>query len=667
MSIFNKVLDENLKRAVIYSEINDSIYKSIGGKRLDNKNFYEGVIAPGTVDFTPPPISKITKDMILDYRQKEEERTYKNAAGEDVKYQETGLTGDLVTYKPIYVGDDVDLAGAKKDLYAIVSEGKKRSSDAMKLTKEFNKLVLKSREIYEKILNTPIFNLRAKNSLYREEARLKRDMAELEKQIEEANDEVQEITKDALAKQEEIKVIEANIKDNEKEEAIVQKKNRDIAKEYGEKFNLLNWQQQQVGQQPNESDDAYIKRLKDLENLKADPTLYKQKAINENVNKLKNNLKQIVKDTGKIDQIVANFRDGDDAYILNSYWSQISEYLKKYGFDVNNKDLNYLKLVDELKAAIQNIKVQPFNINTAATAKINSSNTPTIVNSSVQAKKISDDVLELMNFGETNSLKQKLYIKLLDKGEMAYSKDNINYSKFGFQTKKEKPNPLDEPKNNFFFDIIKYFNSNLVPKSEDYKKIFGDSKIKSDIYAHIQKNLKDPKVGSGMKTGGGMQQIQENKEIEQFNEEIPKVINFGKNKLLLNKLYYNNILSVKDGKMHSIEALKNQHVSDEFVKVIYNIYNNQANNDVNLSDKELELFHLLLFVSGLNKKKNIDIKRDDNVHKLKERLLLVESQIKAGNNNPAVKEELKQIIKKLYLYKAISLNNAKEYIKQFNK
>ena len=152
--------------------------------------------------------------------------------------------------------------------------------------------------------------------------------------------------------------------------------------------------------------------MKDLENLKADPTLYKQKAINENVNKLKNNLNQIVKDTGKIDQIVANFRDGDDAYILNSYWDQISGYLKKYGFDVNNKDLNYLKLVDELKTAIQNIKVQPFNINTAATAKINSSNTPTIANSSVQTKKISDDVLELMNFGETNSLKQKLYIKL---------------------------------------------------------------------------------------------------------------------------------------------------------------------------------------------------------------------------------------------------------------
>ena len=655
MSIINKMLDLSLQQKILQSQISDMSYKITNGKKLSNKNFYEGIVNPGTIDIASAPESKITKEMILDYRQKEDERTYKNAAGEDVKYQETGLTGDLVTYKPIYVGDDVDLAGAKKDLYAIVSEGKKRSSDAMKLTEKFNKLVLKSREIYEIILNTPIYNIRAKRSLYREEARLKRDMAELEKQIEEANDEVQEITKDALAKQEEMKVIEANIAANEKEEAIVQKKNKDIAKEYGEKFNLLNWQQQQVGQQPNESDDAYIKRLKDLENLKADPTLYKQKAINENVNKLKNNLNQIVKDTGKIDQIVANFRDGDDAYILNSYWSQISEYLKKYGFDVNNKDLNYLKLVEELKAAIQNIKVQPFNINTTATAKINSSNTPTIVNSSVQTKKISDDVLELMNFGETNSLKQKFYIKLLDKGEMAYSKDNINYSKFGFQTKKEKTNPLDEPKNNFFFDIIKYFNSNLVPKSEDYKKIFGDSKIKSDIYAHIQKKLK-----AEMKTGSGMHKIEEHK------EEIPKVVNFGRNKLLLNKLYYNNILSVKDSKMHSIENMPNKHVSDNFVKIIYNIYNNKIdNNDFNLSNSEQELLSVLLYVSGLNKKNNIDIKRDDNIKKLKERFTLVESQIKAGNNNPVVKEELKQIIKKLYLFKAISLNSAKDYIKQF--
>jgi hypothetical protein len=162
-----------------------------------------------------------------------------------------------------------------------------------------------------------------------------------------------------------------------------------------------------------------------------------------------------------------------------------------------------------------------------------------------------------------------------------------------------------------------------------------------------------------------MHQIEEDKEFE-HKEEIPKVINFGRNKLLLNKLYYNNILSVKDSKMHSIENMPNKHVSDNFVKIIYNIYNKKVdNNDFNLSNSEQELLSLLLFVSGLNKKNNIDIKRDDNINKLKERLTLVESQIKAGNNNPVVKEELKQIIKKLYLYKVISLNSSKEYIKQF--
>jgi ElaB/YqjD/DUF883 family membrane-anchored ribosome-binding protein len=64
---------------------------------------------------------------------------------------------------------------------------------------------MKDKEVYEQELDTPLLNIRAKRALYRERQRLARDMAELEKQIEEANDEVQEITKDALAKQEEIK------------------------------------------------------------------------------------------------------------------------------------------------------------------------------------------------------------------------------------------------------------------------------------------------------------------------------------------------------------------------------------------------------------------------------------------------------------------------------
>lgn len=679
MSVFDEILNENLKRAVTYSELNNLTYKSVGGKRLENKNFYEGVTNPGTVDFTPPAISKITKDMILDYRQKEEEATYKNAAGEDVKYQETGLKGDLIGYQPRFEGDDVDLEGAKRDLADMSKLLKMKEKESIKITKELQNLYLNKNNLYNEFQYIPINKLsgRTQNEVAKEVVETEKKIKEFEKKIEDIYIEIMQIKREVEGQQTRIKVVDANIKDNEREKAIVDKTNKDIVREYGEKFNYLNRNQIKAEQQPNESDEAYIQRLQELEKYKVDPNIYKQKAINQNVNKLKINLKQIVKDDAKIEEIVADFRDGDDAYILNSYWDQISVYLKKYGFDVNNKDFDLLKLKDELKAAIQNIKTQPFSLN-------NVSNIVKSNDKKINVTKNGDNVLELTNTANN----KKLYIRIrkakkIDNVE--YSLDNTNYEVFNFRSDKNIAHSFKE--------TLQKFDSNLVPNTADFKAIFGSKDKKDDIFKHLEGQIALTKsgtvaAGSGLKIGGGMQQIQENKEIEKFNEDIrsgerqrkqenagassdafdiPKVINFGKNKLLLNKLYYNNILSVKDSKMHSIEALKNQHVSDQFVKVIYNIYNNISNNEANLSDKELELFHLLLFVSGLNKKKNIDIKRADHITKLKERLLLVESQINAGNDNPAVLEEMKQIISKLYLYKAISLPNAKLYIKQFNK
>ena len=70
-----------------------------------------------------------------------------------------------------------------------------------------------------------------------------------------------------------------------------------------------------------------------------------------------------------------------------------------------------------------------------------------------------------------------------------------------------------------------------------------------------------------------------------------------------------------------------------------------------------------MYVSGLGK--NIGTNKDENIKELKDRLKLVESQIRAGNNNVVVKNEMKDIIKKLHLYNVISHNNGKAYLKQF--
>jgi len=146
------------------------------------------------------------------------------------------------------------------------------------------------------------------------------------------------------------------------------------------------------------------------------------------------------------------------------------------------------------------------------------------------------------------------------------------------------------------------------------------------------------------------------------------LIDFGKNILLLNKLYHKNILSIKNKKMHAVENFPNIKVSDKLVEIIYDMYYNKkpSNTDLDsLKTSERELFDLLLYVSGLSKKFLTMNKKDEYINELKERLKLVEGEIRAGNDNPVAKSELKDIVHKLQLYNVISMNNAKSYLKQF--
>jgi hypothetical protein len=89
-----------------------------------------------------------------------------------------------------------------------------------------------------------------------------------------------------------------------------------------------------------------------------------------------------------------------------------------------------------------------------------------------------------------------------------------------------------------------------------------------------------------------------------------------------------------------------------------------------LSSSEKQLFDLLLYVSGLRKSKHVNktentSAKDANIKELKQRFKIVEAEIQAGNNNPIVKAELKEIINKLVLYNVISQNNGKKYLQQY--
>ena len=91
---------------------------------------------------------------------------------------------------------------------------------------------------------------------------------------------------------------------------------------------------------------------------------------------------------------------------------------------------------------------------------------------------------------------------------------------------------------------------------------------------------------------------------------------------------------------------------------VYNI--NKLNSD------EKELYNILLLVSGIHKNIKInDKEKIQQMNKLKNRLEVAEGEIKAGNDNPIILSELQEIIYKLYHLNAVSLYNARNYLKQF--
>jgi hypothetical protein len=61
-----------------------------------------------------------------------------------------------------------------------------------------------------------------------------------------------------------------------------------------EGFNLANRQRYQVKQQPNATDQEYIKRIQSLESMPFDRTICEERASTKNILKLQKNLKELV-------------------------------------------------------------------------------------------------------------------------------------------------------------------------------------------------------------------------------------------------------------------------------------------------------------------------------------------------------------------------------------
>jgi hypothetical protein len=96
MSLINRLAQESIKQNKLISQLSEISYRAINGKRQSARNFNEGTLNVGTMNFNTPQ-DKITKDMFLDYQKSEQQKHYNDGTN---KFQNdpTGLfdptTGD---------------------------------------------------------------------------------------------------------------------------------------------------------------------------------------------------------------------------------------------------------------------------------------------------------------------------------------------------------------------------------------------------------------------------------------------------------------------------------------------------------------------------------------------------------------------------------------------
>ena len=149
------------------------------------------------------------------------------------------------------------------------------------------------------------------------------------------------------------------------------------------------------------------------------------------------------------------------------------------------------------------------------------------------------------------------------------------------------------------------------------------------------------------------------------NHVLPSTVPFGKIALDLNKLFYQNVLSIKRHNGNKIIGHKNKRVSDNFVDIIMKMFEDKqiTQSDLKNIKDELMLYDNLIVQSGLHKSKKIPTNIEQTSEQMKNRLGLITGEIEAGNSNKSLLTELHELLFRMVRVHLISKNAATAYYK----
>jgi hypothetical protein len=91
MSLIAKIQQQSLLQNKLQDQLAEMSYQDVNGTRQSPRNFREGTLEIGKMHFSTPQ-DRITKESIMDYQTREQEKHYKDSGGNKLLYEPTGLS-----------------------------------------------------------------------------------------------------------------------------------------------------------------------------------------------------------------------------------------------------------------------------------------------------------------------------------------------------------------------------------------------------------------------------------------------------------------------------------------------------------------------------------------------------------------------------------------------
>lgn len=607
---------------------------------------------------------------------------------------ETPYTDETGTYKykqlpppDLEKADETKLIPLKRSSTQIEQEIKRLKGEVDNLELEKIKLIDTINKVKINIeINASSIDEIAQKSAMMSSKRLKSlepELTEMEADIKDINEELQRLF------QEKETAIEAEAT-NKDIILDVSRLNQIKLKTYKEDLNQLNKGALNLEQQPGESEEDYLARIKTITATPYDDADTLTQARTYNIQKFKDNMKELIRNDVKIDQVLntVKFDNADGLFLFNQKFPVFkTDFLKTYGF--NNEDIKYETIVDEIKAFLEEGKLptSKYNKQQYITQKPLAEEQPQeeqqlLIEDAAKTNllyELQDNNKTLKITNEDNN-KQELYFKLRDvnaKGKIeVFSSLNgqpNTYKNIFFNQHNDKPNDRS----------LKYlFTNHLGLTVAQYRKELPsnsqnpDIKTKASIIAYLKSYHLDEDnenenftIGNKIKLGASDFNTYGMGLKLHPDETVPKVCSFGKLQIQLHKLYYKNILAIQTPNGLKLPGFKNTPVSDGFVNIVMKLCRNQEPNihDMNnIKSSEKPLLDSLLQVAGLHKR-NITGSSKESVSHLKKQLAIIEGEIEAGNNNKLLKEQLYDVLFKLVHFGIISETQARTHYKNIIK